>query len=67
MTTVASDAPRPHAALSRDPADDYLLALARATEVEAIVSGDRDLLSILELVPPVLTPRELVERLRREP
>ena len=29
---------------SRDPDDDYLIALARANDVEFIVSGDKDLL-----------------------
>jgi uncharacterized protein len=28
----------------RDPKDDYLVALARASDAEAIVTGDRDLL-----------------------
>lgn len=41
----------------RDPTDDYLVALARAAEASAIVTGDRDLLDHLDLDPPALTPR----------
>ena len=32
--------------VSRDPGDDYLVALARAAGASAIVSGDADLLSV---------------------
>lgn len=67
LTTVTADAPAPHPAVCRDAADDYLVALARMSGVDAIVSGDLDLLSIENLDPPVLTPRDLVDRLGREP
>lgn len=36
--------PRPAPAGVRDPKDEYIAALARAEEVAAIVTGDRDLL-----------------------
>jgi len=47
----------------RDPRDDYLVALAVATHAGAIVTGDRDLLDIVEPPVAVLTPRALTERL----
>lgn len=65
LSTVSADPPPPHPAVCRDPADDYLVALARATQAEAIVTGDLDLHSIERPDPPVLTPRELVDRLGR--
>jgi uncharacterized protein len=45
----------------RDPEDDYLLALARQADAEAIVTGDRDLLDHLGLLPPAITAREACE------
>jgi predicted nucleic acid-binding protein len=50
----------------RDPADDYLLALAVACGAEAIVSGDLDLLSLEQTEPVVITPRALLERMAAE-
>jgi putative PIN family toxin of toxin-antitoxin system len=50
-------------ALSRDPEDDYLIALARASDAHALVSGDRDLTSLRDLRPPVLTPRVFYDSL----
>lgn len=41
---------------TRDPNDDYLIALARVHSVDLIVSGDRDLLDWEEQIPPVVTP-----------
>jgi len=49
-------------AVVRDPRDDYLVALARATRVDAIITGDRDLLDHEGLEPPALTPRAACER-----
>jgi uncharacterized protein len=46
----------------RDPKDVYLLALAAGAKVDALVSGDADL-TVLTVSPPVLTPRQAVERL----
>jgi uncharacterized protein len=42
---------------SRDPNDDYLVALAKVAGVRALVSGDRDLTEMPDADPPVLTPR----------
>lgn len=47
--------------ITRDPDDDYLVALARASGADALVSGDRDLLEA-DVDVPVLTPRELLDR-----
>ena len=47
----------------RDSSDDYLLALARSGDAEAIVTGDKDLLEHAGLQPPVISAREAVDRL----
>jgi uncharacterized protein len=57
--TMQTDPPA-LAGATRDPADDYLVALARAAEVDAIVSGDHDL---HDADAAVLTPRQLADRL----
>lgn len=49
--------------LTPDPGDDYLVALARTSAAEAIVSGDRHLLGLHDPDPPVLTPRGFLEQL----
>lgn len=49
--------PEEIAALLRDPDDDYLVALARESGADAIVTGDRDLLD-----HPGLTPEPLDSR-----
>jgi predicted nucleic acid-binding protein len=46
-----------------DADDDYLVALAQAHHVDAIVSGDGHLLDVTSGDLPVLTPRELANRL----
>jgi putative PIN family toxin of toxin-antitoxin system len=46
---------------SRDPADDYLLALAESARA-ILVTGDRDLLE-LGAALPVQSPRDFLERL----
>jgi predicted nucleic acid-binding protein len=60
---VADPADAPSA--TRDRADDYLVALARHEAVDALISGDRDLLEAKLETPPVWTPRALAERLAR--
>jgi putative PIN family toxin of toxin-antitoxin system len=60
--TVLTDSDPPPEA-TRDPADDYLVALARAANATAIVSGDRDLLEAGLVSPPVWTPRVCADRL----
>jgi putative PIN family toxin of toxin-antitoxin system len=44
-----------------DPKDDYLIALARHSVADAIVSGDRHLTQLAGVEPPVLTPRQLLD------
>lgn len=50
-------------AILRDPEDDYLVALARQTNAEAIVTGDRDLLDQAGLVPRAIDARMACELL----
>jgi putative PIN family toxin of toxin-antitoxin system len=50
---------------SRDPDDDYLVGLALAAEADALVTGDRDLLHLIEAPLPVLTPRAFLDRLQQ--
>ncbi len=47
---------------TRDADDDYLIAVARANDVDLIVSGDKDLLQWEAQQPPVMTPSEFEER-----
>ncbi len=49
-------------ARSRDPEDDYLLALAVEAQSEKTVSGDDDLLSMTTW-PPVVSPRVFLDSL----
>ncbi len=56
---VAFEDPSDLLAATRDPDDDYLVALACAAGAHFIVSGDRDLLES-DVRPPVVTPRELL-------
>lgn len=49
--------------ISRDPTDDYLLALARFAGAAYLVSGDKDLTVLKDVVPPVLTPAAFLETL----
>jgi putative PIN family toxin of toxin-antitoxin system len=66
QTALSTDAPKPHPAICRDPADDYLIALALHAGAEAIVTGDRDLLEIADPPVAVVTPHALVERLNTQ-
>ena len=49
--------------VSRDPKDDYLVALARQTGADYIVSGDADLTVLDDLVPPVRSPAAFLAEL----
>lgn len=49
--------------LTEDPADDYLVSLARAAGADALVSGDAHLTGLDAPEPPVLTPRQFLELL----
>lgn len=54
---TAHDDPTEIETLLRDPDDDYLVALARDAEADAIVTGDRDLLDHSGLKPTALDAR----------
>lgn len=60
---VRVEDPAPTPGATDDPDDDYLVALARVYAAEAVVSGDRHLLSVASDVLPVWTPRALADRL----
>jgi len=47
---------------TRDPDDDYLLALARSAQVDVLVSGDRDLTDLSDTQPPIETPAQFSQR-----
>ena len=49
--------------LTQDPADDYLVALARAAEADLLVSGDKHLTDLADPPVRVMTPRDLLARL----
>ncbi len=54
---IAFDDPSRVEPILRDPKDDYLLALARHADAEAVVTGDKDLLDhAAELEPPCAQP-----------
>ena len=55
---IAPDAASPR--ISRDPGDDYLLALAKSTAA-VLVSGDQDLLEVRDA--PVESPRSFMSKL----
>jgi putative PIN family toxin of toxin-antitoxin system len=50
---------------TRDPNDDYLVALAREHGVDWIVTGDKDLLEWEDQMPPAITPAAFEELLDR--
>jgi len=55
---LVPDALPPWPAVTRDPKDDYLVALARSAAVDALISGDVHLLELVNPVPPVLRPAD---------
>jgi putative PIN family toxin of toxin-antitoxin system len=66
LLSVAEWAQDPKAAsisATRDPDDEYLLALARSAKVDALISGDRDLTDLPETKPPIETPAQFSLRL----
>jgi uncharacterized protein len=54
-------------AVTPDPNDDYLMALASTARADAVVSGDAHLTGMVAPEPPVLTPRQLLGRLDELP
>jgi len=53
-----ADDPPAQPGLTPDTGDDYLVALARATGADFLVSADAHLTGLPDAIPPVLTPRE---------
>lgn len=62
LSSVEPD-PEVTVGLTPDPGDDYLVALARATEAHFFVSGDPHLTELKQARPPVVTPRAFLRRL----
>lgn len=62
IATVFPD-PQSPPPVVRDPADDYLVALSRAADADAIVTGDRDLLDHEGLEPPAVAARDACAQL----
>jgi putative PIN family toxin of toxin-antitoxin system len=62
LATIVPD-PALISGLTPDPGDDYLVVLARASGARALVSGDRHLCDLVDPMPPVLRPREFLDRL----
>jgi uncharacterized protein len=69
VASIADAHPDPlvEAPISRDPKDDYLVALARASSADVLVSGDADLLVLENNEPPVRSPTAFVDGLATEP
>lgn len=65
LSAIVVDDPATADRVSRDPDDDYLIALARAAGAHVLVSGDRDLTSIDADEPPIVTPRRFLETVGR--
>ena len=63
-SVVIDDPPAPAVAIGDDPGDEYLVTLARAARVDALVSGDPHLLALRGRIP-VQAPRELLDSLKR--
>jgi putative PIN family toxin of toxin-antitoxin system len=62
QATIRDDPP-PVKGATRDPKDDYLIALARSAKADAIVSGDGDLHDAELIDVSVWTPRHLADLL----
>ena len=63
LATQFEDPPE-NPGLTPDSGDDYLVSLARTAKVHYLVSGDSHLTELSNPQPPVLTPREFVERVQ---
>jgi putative PIN family toxin of toxin-antitoxin system len=60
---IMAEDPSDPPSVTRDPGDDYLVALAVAAGADALVSGDRDLTDLTGTGVTVLTPRGLIDQL----
>lgn len=68
LASLGETLPDPEAIdrITRDPSDDYLVALARRAGADAIVSGDSDLLALERSKPPVVSPAVFVKSIAGE-
>jgi putative PIN family toxin of toxin-antitoxin system len=66
LATIVPDPSPLSVALTPDPGDDYLVALARASGAKMLVSGDAHLCDLVDPVPPVLRPRAFLDRIDAE-
>lgn len=62
LADVVPDPPESAVRETADPADEFLVALARSADVVALISGDQHLLDLLGSDPPVLTPATFLAR-----
>ncbi len=63
---VADEVPDPEViAVTRDPTDDYLVALASSAGADVLVSGDSDLRDLDHPPVRIRSPREFLEELGR--
>lgn len=60
-----ADDPTNISKVTRDPNDDYLIALYHSTEADILCSGDHDLHAVKGI--EVLTPRDLLDRITAPP
>jgi putative PIN family toxin of toxin-antitoxin system len=57
------DDPEHPSPVSRDPDDDYLIAIALHAKTDVLISGDRDLTDLVDPPVRILTPRGLLDEL----
>ncbi|MEX1262386.1 MAG: putative toxin-antitoxin system toxin component, PIN family [Actinomycetota bacterium] len=65
LSAVMVEDPAEVEPISRDPNDDYLIALAREARANVLVSSDADLTSIHGNGPPIVTPRQFLSSITR--
>lgn len=65
LAEVVADPPPAQRRATRDPKDEFLVVLAQAADVAALISGDPHLTELLDLEPPVQTPAEFLKELER--
>ena len=64
MATLEPEPPVPSESFTPDPKDDYLVALARSSGANFLISGDPHLTGIIDPRPPVLSPRAFLEMVK---
>ena len=64
MATLEPEPLVPPESFTLDPKDDYLVALARSSGANFLISGDPHLTGIIDPRPPVLSPRAFLEMIK---